>query len=152
MKRALVWLILPVVCAWARRQEAMILREGEPLTVEGWENALRVGLRHPERVRTLVVERVPPRFPPWLRMSVNWLGWGPETTAGMALGYGIFLRADQAQRCDLLSHELVHTAQYERLGFRPFLRDYLCECLTAGYPRGELESEARRIASGVGQE
>ncbi len=65
----------------------------------------------------------------------------------MALGYGIYLRADQVGRRDLLLHELAHTAQYERLGFRPFLRAYLYECLMAGYPLGALETEAREVAA-----
>jgi hypothetical protein len=60
----------------------------------------------------------------------------------MALGHGIFVRADQYERRDLLIHELVHTAQYERLGFRRFLRQYLRECFSEGYPCGALETEA----------
>jgi hypothetical protein len=37
----------------------------------------------------------------------------------------------------------VHTAQYERLGgIEPFLRQYLRECLTIGYPEAPLEQEA----------
>ncbi len=142
-KRFLVWLILPVVCAWARRHEAEILRRGSRLSVAGLEAAQRAGVASPHRVRTLAVENVPPRFPNWLRRITARWRWGPKTTAGMALGYGIFLRADQAGRGDLLLHELVHTAQYERMGFRPFLRAYLYECLTAGYPLGALETEAR---------
>jgi hypothetical protein len=45
----------------------------------------------------------------------------------------------------LLLHELAHVAQYERLGMRRFLRQYLHECLTEGYPLGELEAEARDV-------
>ncbi|MEP6821706.1 MAG: hypothetical protein ABI946_05080 [Chthoniobacterales bacterium] len=146
-KRFLVWLLLPIVCAWARRHEAEILRRGSRLSARGLEEALRAGVQAPHRVRTLTVECIPPRLPFWLRrITASW-SWGPATTAGMSLGYGIFLRTDQVGRRDLLLHELVHTAQYERLGFRPFLRAYLLECLSAGYPRGTLETEAREVAS-----
>ncbi len=142
-KRFLVSLFLPIVWAWARRHEADILRRGSRLSVAGLLEAQRAGVDAPHRVRTLVVARVPPRLPRWLRrITARWIQ-GPATTAGMALGYGIFLRADQAGRRDLLLHELVHVAQYERLGFRPFLHAYVYECLTSGYPLGALETEAR---------
>ncbi|HRJ72181.1 MAG TPA: hypothetical protein PLS03_08140 [Terrimicrobiaceae bacterium] len=43
----------------------------------------------------------------------------------------------------MIAHECVHTAQYERLGgFRPFLRQYLEECLAVGYDESPLELEA----------
>jgi hypothetical protein len=63
----------------------------------------------------------------------------------MTLRYGIFVRSDCWGDRRLLVHELVHVAQYERLGgFRAFLRQYLQECITPGYPFGELEQEAKR--------
>ncbi|MEP6956338.1 MAG: hypothetical protein ABI883_05885, partial [Chthoniobacterales bacterium] len=62
--------------------------------------------------------------------------------------YGIYLRADHSGNRALLMHELVHTVQYERLGgVRPFLAQYLRECLTVGYPLGDLETEAARVAA-----
>ncbi len=64
----------------------------------------------------------------------------------MALGYGIFVRAEQGSSRRLLVHELAHVAQYERLGVRPFLKLYLHQCLTSGYPHGLLEAEAKQIA------
>jgi len=46
----------------------------------------------------------------------------------------------------LVFHELVHTLQYERFGgFPQFLKQYLHECITVGYPEAPLEQEARRI-------
>jgi hypothetical protein len=42
----------------------------------------------------------------------------------------------------------VHTAQYERLGgIVPFLRKYLFECVTIGYPQAPMEQEAIRVAA-----
>ena len=146
--RALALLILPFVHLWARRHERDILRHGSRLSMQQLEDAARVGVQEPERVRVLFVEKVPPHMPRFVRRIAAWLGLGPETTAGMALGHGIFVRADQSERRDLLVHELVHTAQYERLGFRRFLREYLRECLADGYPSGKLEAEATRLASG----
>ena len=67
-------------------------------------------------------------------------------TIGLTLRYGIYIRADHWGDRRLVMHELAHTAQYERLGgFEGFLRQYLGECLTIGYPEAPLEQEARRI-------
>ncbi len=139
--------ILPLACAWARRHERAILQSGTPLTEKELADARRIGVQHPELVRILVVNSVPPRLPPKIRALAEGFAWGPSVTAGMALGYGIFVRADQRRSRGLLIHELAHTAQYERLGFRSFLEQYLHECLTAGYPSGTLEREAQRITS-----
>jgi hypothetical protein len=52
-------------------------------------------------------------------------------TIGLTLRYGIFIRSEFWGERRLVVHELVHTAQYERLGgFRPFLEQYLRECIT----------------------
>jgi len=60
---------------------------------------------------------------------------------GMALGRGIYLLPRQMAS---LRHELVHVAQYERLGgIRPFMKRYLAECLMEGYLSAPLEVEAR---------
>jgi hypothetical protein len=134
-KRLLLLAVLPIATTWARRQERRILRAGVPLNELQLAEARLVGVAEPERVRVLVVERVPPRVP--LLAS---------STIGMALGYGIFLRRDFCGSRALLLHELAHTAQYERLGFRSFLHRYLHECLTCGYPGGALEREATRVA------
>jgi len=72
----------------------------------------------------------------------------PPLAAGFTLRYGIFIRADRWGDRRLVVHELVHTAQFERLcGFDPFLRQYLSECLTIGYPDAPMEQEAVSTAS-----
>ena len=122
------------------------MRAGVPLTSEQTAEARKIGVAQPERVRVLAVESIPPRLPLPLRKLAERLGLGPSRTAGMALGYGIFVRSDCEGNHGLLRHELVHTAQYERMGRRPFLAQYLYECLSAGYPFGALEEEARERA------
>jgi hypothetical protein len=70
-------------------------------------------------------------------------------THGLTFRYGIFIRADCWNQRPLVIHELVHTAQYERLGgFEGFLRPYLLECITPpGYPYGPMEQEALAAAA-----
>jgi len=64
-------------------------------------------------------------------------------TAGLTLRHGIFIRVDCWGDRRLVFHELVHTMQYERMGgIQSFLRQYLFECLTIGYPAAPMEQEA----------
>jgi hypothetical protein len=108
-----------------------------------------LGILYPERIRLLAVAKVPP-LNRLLRGAGKRLGLVSDRTIGMTLRYGIFIHEDHWGDRRLLVHELAHVAQYERLGgFRGFLKQYLRECLTDGYPFGELEQEAKRAESAV---
>ena len=142
-----VILVLPLSCAWARRQESIILRTGVALSSGQIDTAKRLGILYPERVRLRAVQKVPP---------INWLfrrvgersGLVSRQTIGMTLRYGIFIREDNWGDRRLVVHELAHVVQYERMGgFRRFLWQYLQECINPGYPFGALEQEAKRAES-----
>jgi len=145
--RAFLAVILPLAYAYVRKQEQNILANGTPLTDEAAADARTIGVKRPDLVRTLTSERVPPGIHPsfiWIGQKLGLVTSTP--TIGMALGYAICLRTGCAESRSLLAHELVHVRQYERLGFSPFLRQYIHECLTDGYPHGALEAEARQTA------
>ena len=96
-----------------------------------------------EKVRLLKVARIPIPDNPALRDAVNAIQLISPRIAGLTLRYGIFIRADCWDDRRLVFHELVHTLQYERLGgFQGFLRQYLYECITVGYPAAPMEQEA----------
>jgi hypothetical protein len=100
-------------------------------------------VREPERVRLLELARVPVPKDLTLRTAAAAIQFLTSTTCGLALRYGIFIRRDCWGNRRLVAHELVHTAQYERLGgIEPFLRQYLYQCLTIGYPEAPMEQEA----------
>ncbi len=143
--RLTVRALLPFASAWAKWQERAIRRNGVPLPHNLLADARRLGVRRPERVRLLSVKLVPGGMPSWFRTFVHPLGLCSPLTSGMSLRYGIFVRSDCWGDRRLICHELVHTAQYERLGgFWPFLKEYLFECLAEpGYPFGPLEQEAQ---------
>jgi hypothetical protein len=66
------------------------------------------------------------------------------------LDYGIFIRADHWRDRALIAHELVHTAQFQRLGgILPFLQTYIFQCATVGYQNAPLELEAVATAARV---
>ena len=146
ISRVIVAVLLPIACVWARAREAEILRDGVVLVGVQLACARRAGVKHPERVRVLAVERIPMLLSPLLRHAAERFGLVSPHTAGMTLRYGIYLRADCVNDHRLLMHELTHVKQYERLGgIRKFLRVYLRECITPGYPRSALEREAQAM-------
>lgn len=143
--RVLFKLLLPLACKWAKEQEHIILRDGVALTASQIEDARRIGVQEPERVRLRVAQEIPTLKSTLLRAAAKRTGVISPFTIGMTLRHGIFIRADHWGERRLVVHELAHTAQYERLGgFKPFLGAYLEECLTVGYPNGPLEQEAKR--------
>jgi len=145
--QAVLKALIPIACAWAEEQEAIILRDGVALTTSQITDARQIGIVHPERIRLRVVGEIPIPLHPLLREAAETTGLISPLTAGMTLRYGIFIQAESWGERRLVVHELAHTAQYERLGgFRPFLEQYLYECVTPpGYPFGPLEQEAKRI-------
>jgi hypothetical protein len=135
--------LLPLAARWAEGLEKRILREGVPLLEQETGDAKMLGVREPDRVRLLCLASVPTPDDLTLRAAAAAVQFLTPATRGLALRYGIFVRQDCWRDRRLIAHELVHTSQYERLGgIEPFLRRYLHECLTIGYPGAPLEQEA----------
>lgn len=135
-------LLLPLACEWAAEQERHILAAGEALSEAQLHDARLVGISHPDRVRLLYVPEILPPAHPMLRQAAEATHLISPLTGGLTLRYGIFMRSDCRGHRPLVVHELGHTLQYERMGgFEPFLRRYLSECLTIGYPEAPMEQE-----------
>lgn len=141
-------MLLPLAAKWAAAVEQRILREGVPLSEPEMADARAIGVCAPERVRLLALAQVPAPRNLTLRTAAAAIQFLTPETRGLALRYGIFVRSDCWGERWLVAHELAHTAQYERLGgIQPFLKQYLHECLTIGYPAAPLEQEAIVAAS-----
>ena len=135
--------LLPLAAEWAAEQEQRILREGVPLSQPELADARAAGVREPERVRLLRVESIPSPVHPMLKTACASANFFPADPRGLTVRYGIFLRSDCWRDRTIVAHELVHTAQYERLGgILPFLSKYLLECATLGYSQAPMEQEA----------
>lgn len=146
---AMVSVLLPLAARWVRRQEARLLVEGVPLNERQMEIARAVGVREPQRVRARRVLRVPSVLPAgwgWLQPLARRL---LREVTGMACGHGVYIRSDVWHDARLWAHELTHVAQYERLAIRGFVREYLLQCLRAGYDASPLEREARQRAGAL---
>ncbi len=135
--------LLPLAGKWVASVEQRIFREGVPLTAEELADAREVGVREPERVRLLRLASVPLPDDLVMKAAAHAIQFLTPSTRGLAFGHGIFVRRDCWRDRFLIAHELVHTAQYERLGgILPFLRQYLGQCITVGYANAPLEQEA----------
>ena len=142
--------LLPLACTWAQNQECKILADGVLLSPLQIADAKAIGVVHPEQVKLTNVQEVPIPDHPALKQAAEVTGLISPFTVGLTLRYGIFIRADHWDVRRLVVHELVHTAQYERLGgFEPFLRQYLLECINIGYPAAPLEQEAKRVEARI---
>ncbi|MEK0337212.1 MAG: hypothetical protein QQN41_07250 [Nitrosopumilus sp.] len=143
-------LLLPLACKWAEQQEISIQQNGIGLTHSQIEDATRVGVKYPEKVKLLQVSTIPIPEEPALASATQATQLITTNTVGLTLRYGIFVRSDYWNNRQILVHELVHTSQYERLGgILPFLQKYLTECISIGYPAAPMEQEAIRIASEI---
>jgi hypothetical protein len=143
-------MLLPFACDWAATQEQRILATGEPLPDKMLADARLVGVAAPERVHLLYVPEIPIPDNPALRAAVLETHFLSPLTRGLTLRYGIFIRSDCRFDRTMVIHELGHTAQYERLGgFEPFLRRYLFECLTLGYPEAPMEQEVIELTARI---
>jgi hypothetical protein len=143
-------LLLPLACQWAAEQEKTILASGAPLSQMALADAQRVGVAQPERVRIQYIREIPIPQHPALRAAAEQTQLISPLTGGLTLRYGIFIRADCAHSRAIVVHELGHTAQYERLGgFDPFLRQYLFECITIGYPEAPMEQEVVSLTARI---
>jgi len=142
--------LLPLAAQWAATQQQRVLCEGVRLSEIELADAKAIGVRNPGRVRLLRVDAVPVPVHPMLQAaaaSINFLAAAPR---GLALENGIFVRADSWRDRALIAHELVHTAQFQRLGgILPFLQTYIFQCATVGYPNAPLELEAIATAARV---
>jgi hypothetical protein len=135
----------PLVTALLVATEADVLATGRPLTADELAIAASLGVRAPERVRVAVRDSFPMPSDPRVAQASAELGliFGSAEEAGRTQGYAILVKPGFAQSLRVLSHELVHVAQYERLGgIAPYAHQYLIELLALGYPRAPLEQEA----------
>jgi hypothetical protein len=139
--------LLPLAAQWAAEQQEIILRDGVPLSMRETADALKIGVKDPERVRLLQVEIIPSPNHPILQAAYHGGKLVPTAPRGLTVQYGVFVRADYWRDRTLILHELVHVAQYERLGgIEQFLREYLMECATVGYGKSPMEREANEEA------
>jgi hypothetical protein len=140
--------LLPLACRWAKDQEELILAYGHSLSARQSSDAFQVGVQNWERIRLLIVDRIPvPDHAELAEVGVRTQILTPASRA-FAVGHGIIVRADSWGDRELLLHNFVHVAQCERVGgLEQWVRQYLSDRLTCGdFSLGSFENEARSTA------
>ncbi len=138
--------LLPSAITWAEGQAEVLQREGAGLSIADQDLARAVGVKHPDRVRVCLVRRIPAPSDPLLSRACAQLGFLGPDTAGLTLGYGVYLRTGLGRHeHTVLAHELRHVAQYEsRESIGAYLNVYIPELLEYGYEHAPFEIDARR--------
>lgn len=133
---------------WARTQEKFILTHGSALTAGAMDDARQLGVREPERVRVLVVDKIPLPSTPELAEASRRANIITDASRGVAIGHGVMIRADRWGDRELMAHQLVHVAQCERSGgLEAFVMEYVLDRRTCNdFTVGSLEEEARESA------
>lgn len=147
MAHTLSYLTTPIAAIWVGHHEVLIRCTGRKLSIRELAHCRRLGILNPEYIRIRVVPRVPSPVPRWIEKLCQSLGFPVGAAAGICFRYGIYIDQNYSANPGIISHELVHTLQYERLGsLEAFLRQYIFECLYHGYHDSPLEREAQNIA------
>ena len=136
--------LLPKVIGWAEKQSAEICSSGMTLSERGQSIAKAAGVIHAEKIRISIVSSIPiPDDPVLQKVAIESGLLGPDT-AGLTLGYGIYIRAGKGS-AQLLSHECRHVYQYETFGsIGEFMPIYLQQIARYGYEDAPLEVDARK--------
>jgi hypothetical protein len=134
---------------WARQHETKILANGVGLSPDQEIDAFLAGVKAPNKIRLLKIDLIPFPDSPALTIELNQIGLLNNAAIGLTLGHGIYIKNTHWNKRDVLVHEFAHVMQFERLGFKQFLLQYISECLAFGYPFGYLEMEARKIEKSI---
>ena len=93
--------VLPLASEWAEAKEKVVLKNGDPLSNSQIEDAKRVGVIHPERVRMLRVPQIPFPKHPVLKAAAETTQLITSSTVGLTVRYGIFIHSDFSDdRCE----------------------------------------------------
>ena len=135
-------LIVPYAVRNNRRLQAHALKVGKPLSAEAMALARELGVKNPEKIRIVIVNRIPKANTAEKLISATPLMSFTDKIVGIASGYGIYLDKEFAGRIWVLAHELVHVAQFERLGLEGLTRQVVTEQLVLPGRLIPIEREA----------
>ena len=135
--------LIPKVCEWLEYQENNIISIGRDLTPEELAIAKKIGIKNYDIIRVYESSVVPNPSDIVLKELGKQIGLISTNTSGICFRYGIFIHENASDKNAVLTHELIHTLQYERFGsIKAFITQYLKECIEVGYHQSDLEKEA----------
>jgi hypothetical protein len=134
--------LMPLVIKWFNDTENNLYPKGRHLTNAEKKRAKELGVHNPDQVRVVILDKFPMPTDKVLLKKAKSYGLGSIFEGGRTMGNVILLKPKYKDNSIILSHELVHVAQYDRMGYKNFLRRYLIEMEIMGYSRSPLELEA----------
>ncbi len=137
----------PLSLKYVRKNEAIVLEQGKPLSPQFIEIARKIGIKHPEKVRIHYTEELPLPENESLLFQMQRLGLDSPYLVGMTFGYGIWIENRGRGNKQLIAHELIHVKQIEDKGLEAFTKDYLLQLLIFGYAESPIEIEAYELES-----
>jgi hypothetical protein len=135
--------LLDSAIKWAESKAGEVQTKGRLLGHTDLRIAMKVGVRRPDLIRTLIVDKLPLPDHPRLRDVALQTGLLGPAMIGLTLGYSILVvRGNFDSR--LLAHECRHVHQYETYGsIAQFLPVYLEQIASVGYYKAPFEQDAR---------
>ena len=142
LRLALPYLLDPAI-KWAESKASEVQYKGHALGHSDLRLAMKVGVRRPELIRTMIVDKLPLPDHPGLRDAALQTGLLGPTMIGLTLGYSILVvRGNFESR--LLAHECRHVHQYESYGsIAEYIPVYLEQVASVGYYNAPFEKDAR---------
>ena len=98
--------LLPRAYEWAKEQEQFVLARGNPLGARHTADACLAGVKNWERIRILVVDRIPMPEDPALAEAAKRSGIITKDTRCMGFGYALIVRVDDWHDRELILHNL----------------------------------------------
>ena len=137
------------IITWGEAARDNILKNGNPPDARVLKFAEQIGIQHPNKIKILLLDKVPLPQDPQITLVAHKSGLSLDNVGGITFGYGIILLKSRKDDDHILCHELTHVKQYENLGFKEFLNQYVNECLKNGYLDSPLEKEADETADRI---
>jgi len=125
--------LVPHAMKWYDEVANSLFHKGRGLTKAEKNQAKLLGVKNPDAVRVVVMDRFPE---PNNRMVNN------HSEGARAMGNIILVKPRHKNNSVILCHELVHIGQKDRMGLKNFLKQYALEREYLGYSKSLLENEA----------
>ena len=126
--------LMPKAMKWYGDVAKSLYHQGRGLTQAEKEQAKQLGVKNPDSVRVVILDK----FPEPNKNDIN----KSHTEGARAMGNIIMIKPHLKNNSTVLCHELVHIAQKDRLGLQGFLKQLALELKVLGYSKSSLENEA----------
>ena len=135
-------ILAPKALQWFQDIERDYAGKGRPLSSSELRYAESIGIKRANEIQIIIADRFPMPLDPELDSAVRTYGMGGPSEGGRTMDHNIFIKPEHASSVTVITHELNHVAQFERLGVPAMIRQYLIEMQVLGYARSPLELEA----------